>query len=569
MTYPCLLLAAMCLTMSATAQTTCIAHVNLIDVNKNVTLPDQTIIIEKDRIAAIGAAKKIKIPADARVIDASGKYIMPGMTDAHIHFFQSGGLYTRPDAINLTSFYPYEKDQAYIKAHLGDLMARYLACGVTSVIDVGGPMANFEIRDWAAQDSAAANTWVTGPLVSTYLPPRLDEKDPPIVKVNTPAEAREQVRKELPHQPDFIKIWDIVRQGMTADSTLSIIKAAIDESHSHGLKVAVHATQYETAKLAVESGADILVHSIDDRVLDQPMLQLLKAKHVLYIPTLKVMQGYYRTMIQQLNFSTHELMGSDPFVLGTLTDLQHMPGAYDYMGKREKIHIPDAEDTIMMTNLQLVQKAGILVAAGTDAGNIGTLHGTSFLADLLVMQQAGLSNREVIKAATLNAVKGFGKDKDYGSIEKGKVADLILLAGDPVQDLHALENIEMTIHRGRIFTPAQLLPVTATVLVQQQLNAYNARNLEAFLAPFSDSVRFYDQGTGKLTMSGKDVMRKVYGKFFEMVPELHCQVVNRIVMGNTIVDQERVTGVKGGVLEAVVIYTVEQGKIVKVASASK
>lgn len=568
MTYPCLLLAAMCLTMSAAAQTTCIVHVNLIDVNKQVTLPDQTIVIEKDRIAAVGAGNKIKIPAAARVIDATGKYIMPGMTDAHIHFFQSGGLYTRPDAMNLTSYYPYEKDQAYVKAHRSDLMARYLACGVTSVIDVGGPLANFEIREWAAQDSAAANTWVTGPLVSTYLPPRLDEKDPPIVKVNTPEEARELVRKELPYHPDFIKIWDIVRPGMRADSTLSIIKAAIDESHAHGLKVAVHATQYETAKLAVENGANILVHSIDDKILDQPMLQLLKAKHVLYIPTLKVMQGYYRTMIQQPHFSAHELTWADPFVLGTLTDLQHLPGAYDYIGRREKIHVPDAEDTIMMKNLQLVHQAGILVAAGTDAGNIGTLHAASFLEDLLVMQQAGLSNREVIKAATLNAVKGFGKEKDYGSIEKGKVADMILLGEDPVKDLRVLGKVEMTIRKGKVFTPAQLVPVTAEGLVQQQLNGYNARNLEAFLAPFSDTVKFYDQGTGKLTMEGKETMRKVYGKFFEMVPELHCQVVNRIVMGNTVVDQERVTGTKK-VIEAVVIYTIEQGKITRVGSAMK
>lgn len=565
---PCLLLAAMCLTMSAIAQTTCIVHVNLIDVKKNITLPDQTIIIVKDRIAAVGAGNKIKVPAGARVIDATGKYAMPGMTDAHIHFFQSGGLYTRPDAINLTRFYPYEKDQAYVKEHRADLMARYLACGVTSVIDVGGPLANFEIRDWAAQDSAAANTWVTGPLVSTYLPAHLDEQDPPIVKVNTPEEAREQVRKELPYKPDFIKIWDIVRPGMSADSTLSIVKAAIDESHAHGLKVAVHATQYETAKLAVQNGADILVHSIDDKVLDQAMLQLLKAKNVLYIPTLKVMQGYYRAMTQQLNFSRHELTWGDPFMLGTLSDLQHMPGAYDYVGRRQKIHIPDDGDTIMRTNLQLVHQAGILVAAGTDAGNIGTLHAASFLEDLLVMQEAGLSNREVIKAATLNAVRGFGKEQDYGSIEKGKIADIILLAGDPVKDLQVLGNVEMTIHRGKVFTPGELVPVTAEGLVQQQLNGYNARNLEAFLAPFSDSVRFYDQGTGKLSMEGKEMMRKVYGKFFEQVPELHCQVVKRIVMGNTIVDQEKVTGTKK-VIEAVVIYMIEQGKIVRVSSAVK
>lgn len=562
---PCLLLAALCLTMAATAQTICIAHVNMIDVKKNVTLPDQSIIISRDRIVAIGPGNKVKAPADAMIIDGTGKYIMPGMTDAHIHFFQSGGLYTRPDAINLIKYHPYQLDQDYVRTHLSDLMARYLACGITTVIDVGGPMANFEIRNKANIDTAAPTTWVTGPLVSTYLPQRLDEKDPPIVKVTSPEEARAQVQKELPYKPDFIKIWYIVYPGHKADSTLPIVKAAIAESHANGLKVAVHATQLETARLAVEAGADILVHSVDDEVMDVKMLQLLKEKHILYIPTLKVMDGYYRTMIQQQPFTTHELAYGDPFMLGTLTDLKHMPGAYDYTNTRKSIHVPNKADTIMATNLKLAQQAGVIVAAGTDAGNIGTLHAASFLEDLLAMQQAGLSNSEIIKDATLNAAIGFGKDKDYGSIEKGKIADLILLENDPLKDLQALGNITMTIHNGKIFTKEKLLPVTPEILAQQQLNAYNAGNLEAFLAPFSDSVKCYNQTTGQLIFQGKEAMRKSYAPLFKTAPELHCQVLKRIVSGNTVVDEERVTGIKDKVLTAVVIYTIDHDKIVKVA----
>ncbi|WP_440133642.1 amidohydrolase family protein [Chitinophaga sancti] len=562
---PCLLLATLCLTMSAAAQTICIAHVNMIDVKKNVTLTDQTIIIDKDRIVATGPGVKVKVPADATVIDGTGKYLMPGMTDAHIHFFQSGGLYTRPDAMNLTAYYPYQQDQEYVKKHLGDLMARYLACGITTVYDVGGPMGNFDIREKANHDTAAPNAWVTGPLVSTYLPQRLDENDPPIVKVTTPEEAKALVQKELPHHPDFIKIWYIVYPGHKADSTLPIVKAAIAESHANGLKVAVHATQYETAKLAVAAGADILVHSVDDAVMDPGMLKLLKDKQVLYIPTLKVMGGYYRAMTQIQPFTTHELAYGDPFVLGTLTDLQHMPGAYDYMGTRASIHFPDKADTIMATNLKLAQQAGVLVAAGTDAGNIGTLHAASFLEDLLAMQEAGLSNYQIIRDATLNAAIGFGKEKDYGSIEKGKIADLILLDKDPVKDLHALGDVSLTIHRGKVFKKEDLLPVTPEILAQQQLNAYNAGNLEAFLAPYSDSVKIYDQTSGQLLLQGKEAMRTSYGKLFKVAPALHCQVVKRIVSGNTVVDEERVTGMQDKVLTAVVIYTIDHNKIIKVA----
>ncbi|SFD23454.1 Imidazolonepropionase [Chitinophaga sp. CF118] len=543
----------------------CITHASLVNVNTNKTDPDQTIIIENDRIIATGPSKKIKIPANATVIDATGQYIMPGMTDAHIHFFQSGGLYTRPDAINLNAVYPYEKDQQWVKDHLNDLMARYLACGITTVIDVGGPLSNYAIRDRVNADSASATAWVTGPLISTYQPPNLDEKDPPIIKVNTPEEARELVKKQLPYKPDFIKIWYIVFPGQKADSTLPIIKAAIEESHAHGLKVAVHATEYETARLAVTAGADILVHSVDDKVLDNEMLQLLKDKKIVYIPTLIVHQNYIRTFTQQFDFSAHEFAYADPFMLGTLTDLQHIENApVDYKQVRLRFSGPSTEDSMMLVNLKLAEQAGVLVVSGTDAGNIATLHAASFYPELQTMQKAGLSNWEIIRSATISAAQGFGKDKDYGSIEKGKIADLLLLQKDPVKDLSALADIHTVIHRGKIFDPKKLLKVTPEILAQQQLNGYNAHDIDAFLLPYSDTVEIYDQSSGKLLLKGKDQIRQRYSEIFSKTPALHCRLVNRMVIGNKVIDQEKVTGIKDTPLEAAVVYTVDNEKIVRV-----
>lgn len=545
-----------------------ITHASLLDVSTGKILSDQTIVIENDRILATGPSKKVKAPAGATIIDATGRYVMPGMTDAHIHFFQTGGLYTRPDAVNLTSLYPYEKDQQWAKEHLSDMMARYLACGITTVADVGGPFSNFAIRDKVNADPMATNAWVTGPLVSTYLPANLDKKDPPIVKVTSPEEARELVKKQLPYKPDFIKIWYIVVPGMPAEATLHIVKATIEESHAHGLKVAVHATQYETARLAVTAGADILVHSVDDKVLDNDMLQLLKSKHTVYIPTLTVMHGYKRAFTQQFNFPAHDLAYGDPFMLGTLTDLRHIDksvAGFEYKTMRTRYFIPSKEDTVMRTNLRLAQQAGVNVVAGTDAGNIGTLHASSFFTELQAMQQSGLSNWDIIRAATINAARGFGKDKDYGSIEKGKIADLLILEKDPVQDLNALSDVQTVIHRGIQIEPRKLLAPTPAVLVQQQVNAYNTRNIDAFLAPYSDSTAIYEQASGKLLMQGKEQMRQRYAAMFEKATELHCQVVNRIVMGNTVIDHERVTGMGEKPLEAVAVYTVKDGKIVKVS----
>jgi hypothetical protein len=190
-------------------------------------------------------------------------------------------------------------------------------------------------------------------------------------------------------------------------------------------------------------------------------------------------------------------------------------------------------------------------------------HGSSFYDELLAMKQAGLTNMEIIRSATINAAKGFGKDKEYGSIEKGKMADLILLDKDPVQDITALDNINTVIRLGVPMQPKDLITITPEVLAQQQLNAYNHRNIDAFLEPYADSVVLYNF-PGQPIMKGKAQMREQYSKMFQGIKELHCQLVNRIVHGNTVIDHERVSGFGPKPVEAIAIYKIRDGKIVEV-----
>lgn len=543
-----------------------LTHATVINVISGKAEADQTIVIDSNRITATGPFKKIKIPSSATVIDASGKFIVPGLVDGHIHFFQSGGLYTRPDGMNLTAITPYEKDQQWIKDNRADIMNRYLACGITTVVDVGGPMSNYEVRAEAEKTATFPNAWVTGPLISTYQPPNLDKKDPPIIKVTTEEGARDLVRKQIPLHPDFIKIWYIVLPGQKAISTLPIVKAAIDESHANGLKVAVHATEFETAKLAVENGADILVHSVDDRILNDSLLDLLKTHKTVYIPTLLVAQNYNRSFSQQFSYSAYDLKFANPFMLGSLMDFQHMDkkkAPFDYKKMKSRFPVPSQEDSTMLTNLKLAQDKGILVVAGTDAGNIGTHHASSLYDELLAMKSAGLSNLAVLQSATINAAKGFGKEAMYGSIEKSKIADLLLLDKNPLEDITALTSITTIYHRGVAMATDSLLPYSPELLVQKQLNAYNLHDIEAFLDTYADDVELFEF-PNKPIGKGKEQMRKEYGVMFKQVPSLHCQVTERIVQGNTIIDHESVTGFGNSPLKAIAIYEVEKGKIQRV-----
>ena len=553
--------------LSAQQKTTWITNVSIVNTKDGVIQPGITVVLNGGRIQQLVKYKATgKIPDTVQIIDGNGKYLMPGMIDGHIHFFQSGGLYTRPDAVNLGKFYSYEKDQQWIRDNHADIMRRYLAVGITTVVDVGGPLSNYEVRKQNNRSTLMPEAWVTGPLISTFQPPNLDPKDPPILKVNSEEEARELVRKQLPYKPDFIKIWYIVLPNQPATSTLPIIKAAIDESHKNGLKVCVHATEYETAKLSVEAGADILVHSVDDKLLDASFLQLMKQKKVTYIPTAIVASKYREVFSQQHRMSTHDLTYANPFPLGTLFDLQHLPEketGFSYMTLRKQVKIPSTEDSTILKNMKLVADAGINVVAGTDAGNIGTQHASSFYTELLAMKEAGLTNAQILRSATWNAAVAFGKETEIGSVTNGKLANLLLLNNNPFDNLEHVNDIAVVINRGQLIERDTLLKVTAELLVQQQLNAYNARNMEAFLAPYSDSVELYEY-PAKLIGKGKAQMREMYTGLFKQVTNLHCELVNRMVLGNTVIDYESVIGFEEKPLKAIAIYTIEGNKISKV-----
>src|SRR5262249_10632166 len=142
--------------------------------------------------------------------DCKGKFILPGYIDAHVHFFQSGDLYTRPDAADFNSIRSYKDEVAWVKTHLNDVFARYLRSGITSVVDVGGPFWNFEVRRTANSTIKAPRVAVAGPLISSVSRDKLDLGDPPIVQINTVDEARKFVHKLLDQKPDLIKIWYIV-----------------------------------------------------------------------------------------------------------------------------------------------------------------------------------------------------------------------------------------------------------------------------------------------------------------------------------------------------------------------
>src|SRR5438045_3092754 len=285
-----------------------IALINGTLINPGISqvVQNATIVIDGDRIAAAGDAKTTSTPKDARIVDCKGKFILPGYIDTHVHFFQSGDLFTRPDVVDLTKVRSYQEEIAWVKSHVDDVFARYLRSGITSVVDVGGPFWNFDVRKHSTASARAPHVAVAGPLISSVSRPQLDLGDPPIVKIDTPEQAREFVRKLAPERPDLIKIWYIVDQDHPVDSFRPIVRATIEESHAHKFRVAVHATELETARAAVEEGTDVLVHSVIDNAVDDAFVKLLKDRHTILCPTLVVFARSGRTFANRLNLTPEE-----------------------------------------------------------------------------------------------------------------------------------------------------------------------------------------------------------------------------------------------------------------------
>ena len=451
-------LCVLSLAVSARAEKFSLVGATVINPADGKVMPNATVTINGDKIERVAMGKQ---SADSlgKQIDCVGKFILPGYIDTHVHFFQSGGLFTRPDAVDLTKVRPYADEVALIKKNLPDTFARYLRSGITSVIDIGGPMWNFEMRKIANSTAKAPRVAAAGPLISSVSRPQLDLGDPPIVKIDTPDQGRELVQKLAAQKPDYIKIWYIVNDENPVEKFRPTVHAVIEESHARKLRVAVHATELEAARAAVEEGADLLVHSVTDKLVDDAFVKLLKERGTILTPTLVVFERYGRTFANKLNLTPEEKAWGNPDVIATL-DVTKLPP--DKVPNRIKTALADPGATldriqktydIALKNLKTLEDAGITIAAGTDAGNIGTIHGPALFREFQLMKEAGLTPMQILQCATTNAAKTFGGEigPKIGAIAPGNFADLVILNSNPIDDIAHASDIDGVMKNGILY----------------------------------------------------------------------------------------------------------------------
>ena len=239
-----------------------------------------------------------------------------------------------------------------------------------------------------------------------------------------------------------------------------------------------------------------------------------------------VFESYNQVYAKKLKLLSVEQRWGNPKVIGSLFDMYELSD--NELGQRQKKLLADTSlirlKPWLFINLKKMQDYGITIAVGTDAGNVGVIHGPAIFHEFEFMSLAGLSNYEILVDATLNGAKLLNKEKILGSVEEGKLADLVILNSNPLVNIRNTTDIFLVVKDGKIFNPDTLIKYTAENLAQIQLNAYNSKDLESFVSVFADDVKvftFPDQPD----FEGKAKMKELYASFFNRAGDLHCRVV--------------------------------------------
>ena len=434
-------------------QITAIVGATVIDGTGGPPILDATIVVDSDSIIAIGPSREIKPPEFSRIVDASDRWIVPGMIDLHAHFYESGRPGAQPTfVVDLTKFFPYDEEIAWMKARVPYTLSRYICAGVTSVVALGAIPWEHDVRELADATEAAPRVFLAGGVIANYPP---EEGSPVWDGIQTghwiahPDEAPELVRTLEATGIDLIKAGYIPRPDRTIEVFEPSLTALIAESHARNLPVSVHANGLAEAKMVLRAGTDILAHTVRDREVDEEFLRLAVSHRVINTSSIGVPRGFSRLPHHRVELSDPELICGDSQVVESWEKWASIP-------EEERPTLPswfqgwESSEQTMIANIEKLNNAGIRIAVGTDGGNIGTMHGASFHNELQHLAKAGLSPMEIIVAATRNGAEALGMEDELGTLEANKLADLVILSANPLTDIANLNQITQVMVRGNL-----------------------------------------------------------------------------------------------------------------------
>ena len=434
-----------------------ITHVTVIDGTGAEPRRDQTVIISGDKIGAIGSSAELKVPGKVRVVDGTGKYLLPGFWDLHVHLHYGGP----------------------------DLLPVFVANGITGIRELDTPMP--EIDSMRARvrsgDLLAPRIMAAGKMIEAgQIKPLLLQAAPIIrdyfmsdrVFVNNVAEARATVRDLAALKPDLLKQHNAV--------TREVYFAVLDEANKAGLRVAGHYPMGEkvTLREVAESGQASIEHlgwpgvAADFKAMSpagqDSLLAIVKASGLAFVPTLVVGNFSQESSAEsdsirlaqshqdpRARFVTPQLWEVWDGILKLLVASRKsgMTSQFDFSGE------------IVM--LRRFHQAGVPVLPGTDFTVQFLFPGSSAQEEVAnLVSQVGMTPSEAIQAASRRSAELLGLGAETGTIETGKSADLFLVDADPLADIHNTQRIVGVARQGKFFDRAQLDSVLSEAATKLQ-----------------------------------------------------------------------------------------------------
>lgn len=392
-----------------------ITHVTVIDATGAPAKPEMTVVIGHGRIAALGRAAEVRVPREARVLDAAGKFLIPGLWDMHGH---------------LT--YPAENPLPLL-----------IENGVTGVRDMGGDLDRIDAwrQEIAAGKRLGPHIVRPGPFVDG---PKTGVKDR--LTVHNAAEARRAVDTLKRRGVDFIK----VHNGLTRESFFAVA----DEARRQGLPLAVHLPSGLWTKPGIEGVSVAEASDAGARSIEHAEILLESSLG---------RKGATAKTIQEAIAENNGPAGAALFARFVKNGTWYVPTLVAYyrgfvLGSDNLKEIQSCRE-IHLANLKLVgamHRAGVEIMAGSDFSDWALIPGVDLHNELALLVEAGFTPMEALQAATMKPAKFLGKLDSLGTIEKGKIADLVLLDADPLQDINHTRKINSVILGGRLLPVAKL-----------------------------------------------------------------------------------------------------------------
>lgn len=384
-------------------------HANLIDVTRGAVKSDMAVVIVGTRIAQIGKSGKVRIPQNALVIDASGRFLIPGLWNMHAHLGSES----------------FDRD-----FHL----RLYIANGVTGVRFMDGDDAYHSWRKEAARGGIVAPRMViASDVIGFGNLSNLSEAD-----------SREQVRRAKREGADFIKVHD----NISRESYFALV----DEAARVGLEIAGHVPSSITAIEAANSGQKSIEHftglaeAASNETIVKNLTAVLKRNHTWFCPTL-IMRTNYASLHNPALVNDPRSAYVKPSWkrrwLNMTREAVKTP-VEEWSKRRETI---EKEKALV----QKMQRAGVGILAGTDDANPYVVPGFSLHDELTLLVKAGLTPLEALRTATINPARFLSREKDLGTIGKNKLADLVLLNANPLTNISNTKAIEAVVLNGRLF----------------------------------------------------------------------------------------------------------------------